>query len=229
MIQHFNTIIPNELRHTPCHAVCVLLLGDSSEPTKAPKVSHYHYLSHCEMQLKARAVANRTASSIGFSLLKSSGCFHIFMLEDEITASLSCDKKKKDVKDNQTEELLFYWMCFAHQADDLMTADFITDNYINSHLSSIDDAFSEVQCTCEGDVHRLPEDRVPPGETGGPAACLPHKLLSLCSLQHKTQVSSSDCCIFFGLATCSRWSLPQFCTFCTLLNIIQSSHSIKSE
>lgn len=38
-------------------------------------------------------------------------------------------------------------------------------------------------------MHRLSEDRVPAGETGGSAACLPQKLLPLCSLQHQAQVS----------------------------------------
>lgn len=37
-------------------------------------------------------------------------------------------------------------------------------------------------------MHRLSQDCVPAGETGGPATCLPQKLLPLCSLQHKTQV-----------------------------------------
>lgn len=64
-----------------------------------------------------------------------------------------------------------------------------------SQFSPIIDAFSEVQCTYKGDVRRLPEDRIPPGETGGPAACLPHKLLPLCPLQHKTQVIPADCCL----------------------------------
>lgn len=47
----------------------------------------------------------------------------------------------------------------------------------------------EVQPTGEGDVHCLSEDGVPAGETDGSAACLPQKLLPLCSLQHKAQVS----------------------------------------
>lgn len=50
----------------------------------------------------------------------------------------------------------------------------------------------EVQPPGEGDVHRLSEDGVPAGETGGSSARLPQKLLPLHSLQHNAQVS---CCI----------------------------------
>lgn len=49
--------------------------------------------------------------------------------------------------------------------------------------------FPEVLPPGEGDVHRLSEDSVPAGETCGLPARLPQKLLPLCSLQHKAQVS----------------------------------------
>lgn len=47
----------------------------------------------------------------------------------------------------------------------------------------------EVLPTGEGDLRRLSKDSVPAGEAGGSSACVPQKLLPLCSLQHKAQVS----------------------------------------
>lgn len=49
----------------------------------------------------------------------------------------------------------------------------------------------EVLLVSEGDMHCLPKDSVPTGETGGQSAYLPHRLFPLYSLQHQAQVGFS--------------------------------------